>query len=532
MPKESQRKRQFVKALYNPQVDFLISRVALNKHLDLILQAPWGKAVREGLYYIRGEQVRLKLNKMVINWTINTLIILTRQPSELHSEIINRVLAKLTPLLKDLYASVKSDKDDIETEDIWLDVEASFKKTFSTVDKEHFLGAVINASIIDLVSLRLEAFKAVRDDFKGFLEYDNVYDYRYDKMNFERRFLKNADFLRSILLGTTRFFNLILKDHETVASHFKELSGQLKNKQLEAIRLRTVPVPHGLGDLMNLILALLLAAIFYYFIGGKAAHFLTGVCWTYLLLGYYTHKQNNRDAKPEFRIRTETDYFAHHDAALERIYDCVNMQPIKIRYLETNKKVMFFGSNPPQKSNSPTSQSQLLEDAKLKSKPVKKDKVRSKSKSELIKEHVHHRRLPSFEWKNSDFPRFSESNGADPTKPFPVSIEGIPRGRIFCMFTPVVINKLQERGVSNLMEVASHSASSKGEQGIVKAKNFYATEDGIFEAVAKVKFLGSRGFVGAKGDIRIFMREATQGPDGEQLWIGDGFQSDHRFSNS
>lgn len=548
MPRESKRKKQFVKALYNPHVDFVINKAVLLKHLNLILQTPWvGSRFSEdepkkltdyflntrssGLYFVNGDHVRLNLNKMVMNWIINIQIILCCQPDNLHGEVIGLAIDKLIILLKDLHDSLVLEKDNLETQDIWLEIENSLKKTFTNMNKERFLEEIINASIIDLVSLRLNVFHAFRKDFKGFIVED-VYDYRHKHINFTRSSNKNLDFLNAILLGTTKFFNLIYKDHQVVANHFQYLPGQLKNEQFNTIKSRTVHRAHNLNDLFVPLVALFLAFVFQVVIGGKVAFALTSVCWTVLFLGYLGHMQNNRDAKPEYLIQSETDYFVKHDAALERIYDCINLQSVKIRYLAKNTKVIFFQSKPQQKSDS-SDQSKLPEENKLKSKAVKKsDSVKSENKSTLIKEINSHKRLHSIDWKDQHFPRFSKSCTEDPTKPFPVSIGGIPQGRIFCMFSAKVMKELQDRGVNNLMEVASHSASSKGEQGIVKSKNFYATEDGIFEAVAKVKFLGSRGFAGAKGDIRIFMREATQGPDGEKLWIGDGFQSDHQFSNS
>lgn len=379
------------------------------------------------------------------------------------------------------------------------------------------------------------------NDFSGYLKLSSA-DFRFKHLDRFHGFSANSDFMLALYKGSEKLlYSLNLQMDKEIADKFEGTLLALKKYQFQTILERTQGVPLNFkGYLAALLILGFFAYIFFKYlelefgIASKELGVVTAIVTSLIgIIGVNLGWKYNREAKPDFLLKNETNYKENQEAALDRIYSCVRLQPVKVRYLERNTNITILKASPQK-----TQKTDMFVQTEI---PADETRANSRAKNEKSPADKHkkfpvrvistHKRLHSFDWSNQNLPRFSTNNTSDPTRPFAVNIKGIPYGRAFCMFPAAVVEKLKEQGINNLMEVASQSGSCQGDQGIVKAKNAYQTEEGIFDAVAKLKFIGSRKSEKSKGCVRVYMREGAKGPDGESLLIGDGLQTDHQYSS-
>lgn len=543
------RTRAFMKSLLDPNREFRISRGTLSKHLTILLQTPWasghnlylhegGRIFEEevnqrgkGFLHVRGGTVRLWLGKIVRNWVISLELILLRQPTaELRGKVINQAVKILVPVLLDVHASVGNTDSALNVDDIT----GALKETFECIDSKRFLDAIANASIVDLEQLKLKG-PSNTDELIEFWHL-GYFQYSLKNMATIHSFRQNCDFLESLYNGAKCFLQVLdLKNDNEIVDNFLTSQLTLKEHQWRTILSRTKPTTNLSHWVIAISFWLLLNIIFLAVAGSKIGSVLVLINTGYFLVARYNAISFRRDVLPEYKIKSKVNYQDQQDLALDRISACVNLHAVKIRYLETNRTLTILKVKPQEKPKTASSPTSFL-DVEAKSEGVvRKGKKEKKSAPEERQEtaSTNHKRLRSVDWTDSHVPRFSPNNPKDPTRPFPVEINGIPYGRAFCMFPGPIARKLtEEHGIDNLIDVASRSGSSKGDQGIVKASDCYVTKEGEFEAVAKLKFISSRHSEHSKGQVRVYMREGGRGRNGELLLIADGLQTDHQFSNS
>jgi hypothetical protein len=541
-----------MRSLFDPRRELRINRKLLVKYLNILLQTPWhssdnfpideasripdGAINRRGggFLHVRGDSVKLYLGKIVRNWVISLQIILLQQSSAvLRSKIVNRALNILVPVLLDIHNDALDRGEHLALNED--EIKQALKETLENFDSRAFLDAIANASIVDLEKIDVKV-ALTRRGIREFWDY-GPFNYSIKNMKTIHGFRQNYVFIDAIYSGAKNFLHILdLQTDPQIVTEFLTTELALKTRQWQITFDRTKPIINMSQVAAQVLLYLLLNYIFVALAGNKIGFALVAINSFYFLLARYNANNFRREAKPEYKIKSEVNYQHQQDAALERIYACVNLQAVKIRYLENNKKLTILKAKPAQSSRSIFSKPPSSTNVEsIKVQKVVKDKSEKKpaqTKERRGLEGANHKRLHSIDWTDRRLPRFTPSNVADPTRPFPVEINGIPYGRAFCMFPATVVSRLKEYGIENLIDVANRSGASRGDQGVVQSGDCYATHDGIFEAVAKLKFISSRKSEHSKGSVRVYMREGGKGPNGELLLIADGLQTDHQFSNS